>query len=1362
MIAPRLVAGAAPRLVVRRLARPPAWSPTGCAFSTQSPRRNESKPETASGANPNAGSDKGQREPSVASKMVESAATTFASILVLGLGFAAAGYIYHRSYKMLVVNKMVRAFEPGDPVLDLAAVAKDMPSHRDTSEERWVHRSEQTIVDAIVDGRDVGHYFLLIGDKGTGKSSMLLEAMRKIDGDGVSMLEAHADLEVVRLRLGKALNYEYHEDYIGGYFSERGPRESTALLDIERALNKLEKVAMKLIETRKKPLILIVNQMHLLRDDDDGRDLIELLQQRAEQWAATNLVTMVFNSDDYWVYERLKQLATRMEVLPITDLPKAQAVDALKKYRQRYWGESLDMERLEQVYDRVGGRLSFLNKVAKSKDMLATCENIQDIEKKWFLNQCWILGMEMDDDVMDQQKWAAAAMVLAQALVAKEKDMELIYDPVVGHLLPSYPFHIAQELMTRCDFIRKLDSLNLFSITSKADVRASSVPMHRAFQEICSQPGFDKHLELTIQRIADIESLGRTRELVAKDLVLGGHYEIEAGRKGITVRIKEAENKDDLLSLVRTQTSPAKADVRTKKDKHRARRKREAQQTDRDDDMMAMASQELPPLRNDDGDSDMEADFGALEVFDSNAATVPSSQAVEPTSSKKKRRDKKRDRNELSSATKSQKRAGRHSSSINGLDDAEEPAAVTPASFSKKKRKKSDSSEGKERKKRKAHAAIDIIAEEQTQAEVPSSPTAARSHRRGLSSNLADANGADADEMERDVAAMARQAWQEHINTQASQQPDAEMTDAASIGAEVQAETQAEVPTNATFEAPIQAPFEAPFEAPTDEVTSTPRRAPSTRKKSKPTYFDQPFTDASLEAFEQLPSPSAMTPKPRRTKKATSKKGPRRQRKAGREADIYSNEAPRASYTEGKFSDEELSRIAHAIESFRAEYNLEQRDVNDMIQTPGGTSAGEAHAQLWLRIFAECPDRRRQKVINVARKKFHNFVARGTWTWDQETELSGLINLHGKKWSYIAGLINRHPEDVRDRYRNYLVCGGAQKREAWTEDEEARLTGFVQQSMKQVDDVRANDPVKEEELRGKSYEELIDWQGISELMERTRSRLQCITKWKAMNLRISAKDKLASADPDSSISFRLEKARRQLEDMPDTEKFRLVLAIKSVSASAAAKIPWQRLCDKKFRNTWHRSTQELVWNRLVKSVPGSQMMTARDCAQYLADKYSQEEGLPDITGEGWDDEEEMTLISQVSFRNKEVGQGVSTEKLTHEDMQGDDDELATETQEMQIDPALNALTEVPQSAQKATPAKRTQNGKRPSARKPRRRVEAIEESADIVNVEETNGDDIDESSHRKRKTPTKFKKSKVDTALSSDMDDMEDVPARLD
>lgn len=474
--------------------------------------------------------------------MVEAAATSFASILVLGAGFAIAGYVYHKSYKRLVLKKMTNAFEPGDPVLELAAIGKGLPYPPEGT--HWVQRPEQSLVDAIVSGREVGHYHLLIGEKGTGKSSMLLEAMRRVDGDGIAMFEAHADLEIFRIRLGKALDYEFHEDYIGGYFSERGPRDTTALLDIERALNKLEKVALLRRRRAGRPLVLIINQMHLVRDDEDGKDLIELLQQRAEQWAASNLVTMVFNSDDYWVYERLKQLATRMEVLSVTDLPKTQAIDALRKYRQRYFNERLDDRVLDEVYHRVGGRLAFLNRVAQSSDMLRTCDRILETEKTWFLNQCWILGGEMDDDVMDQQKWASAAAVLAAALVDKEEEMEHTYDPHTGHVLPSFPMHTAQQIMTRSDFVRDFDRLNLFSITSDAQVRASSVPMHRAFRQIVSEPGFREHLRATLARIDAIESLGRTRELVAKDLVWGGKYHIVNGDKGLEVTLEKGEQDD--------------------------------------------------------------------------------------------------------------------------------------------------------------------------------------------------------------------------------------------------------------------------------------------------------------------------------------------------------------------------------------------------------------------------------------------------------------------------------------------------------------------------------------------------------------------------------------------------------------------------------------------------------------------------------------------------------------------------------------------------------------------------------------------------------------------------------------------------
>ncbi|KUJ14904.1 uncharacterized protein LY89DRAFT_649490 [Mollisia scopiformis] len=483
--------------------------------------------------------------------MLESAATAFASIVVLGTGFGLGGYMYHKFYKWLVLHKMEGAFEPGDPVLELAAIGKQMPNAIPTEQgdDHWILRDEQAKIDAIVNGDERGRYHLLIGEKGTGKSSMLLDAMQKINGEGCSMFEAHADSEIFRVRLGKALDFEFHEDYIGSYFSERGPRDSTALLDIERAFNKLEKVALKRRKLVGKPLIIIINAVHLLRDDEDGRDLLELLQQRAEQWAAANLVTMVFNSDEYWVYERLKKLATRMEVTAISDLPKSQAMSALSKYRQKYFQEAPDSEVLSEVYSRVGGRLTHLNRVAKSKDMLSTCDKIIDTERKWFLNQCWILGMEMDDDVMDQQKYASAAMVLAQALVRLENSLPSTTSLDDGsHIIPQIPLHIARQIMTRADFIKDYDHVNLFTITSEAYVRADSVPMQRAFRQICGEEGFDEHLEKTLQRINDIESLGRTREVVAKDLVLGGRYKFlmrEGERRGERVAEVVLEEKEE-------------------------------------------------------------------------------------------------------------------------------------------------------------------------------------------------------------------------------------------------------------------------------------------------------------------------------------------------------------------------------------------------------------------------------------------------------------------------------------------------------------------------------------------------------------------------------------------------------------------------------------------------------------------------------------------------------------------------------------------------------------------------------------------------------------------------------------------------
>jgi hypothetical protein len=153
---------------------------------------------------------------------------------------------------------------------------------------------------------------------------------------------------------------------------------------------------------------------------------------------------------------------------------------------------------------------------------------------------------------MDQQKFASCAQVLAKALVDKSKEMDTTYDPQIGHILPSFPLHEARQIMTRADFIEKYDHNNIFTIDSNANVRADSVPMMHAFKEICAEPGFEKYLEDTLDRIAAIESLNRTRELTFKDLwveqsgTMRGAYEaITRDHKGREVGKTEFRVKPD-------------------------------------------------------------------------------------------------------------------------------------------------------------------------------------------------------------------------------------------------------------------------------------------------------------------------------------------------------------------------------------------------------------------------------------------------------------------------------------------------------------------------------------------------------------------------------------------------------------------------------------------------------------------------------------------------------------------------------------------------------------------------------------------------------------------------------------------------
>ena len=151
---------------------------------------------------------------------------------------------------------------------------------------------------------------------------------------------------------------------------------------------------------------------------------------------------------------------------------------------------------------------------------------------------------------MNQQKYASSAMVLIKYLVEMEREQEVTYDAEDGHILPQLPLYVARQVMTRAEFIQQYDHMNIFTIDSKSNVRADSVPMQNAFREVVSEQGFAQLLEDTLQRISDVESLGRTREITIKDLWHGGKYNMTVkDRKGNVQQIlswgSDERKKDD-------------------------------------------------------------------------------------------------------------------------------------------------------------------------------------------------------------------------------------------------------------------------------------------------------------------------------------------------------------------------------------------------------------------------------------------------------------------------------------------------------------------------------------------------------------------------------------------------------------------------------------------------------------------------------------------------------------------------------------------------------------------------------------------------------------------------------------------------
>lgn len=107
--------------------------------------------------------------------------------------------------------------------------------------------------------------------------------------------------------------------------------------------------------------------------------------------------------------DKLKKNASRMRILSVYDLSAKESIHALAHMRrhnlairEKKPADEVEIEGddvLRRVYEMIGGRTSYITRVARAANMLEEAEQMIQQEKGWMLSKIGLIP-EMDDDVM--------------------------------------------------------------------------------------------------------------------------------------------------------------------------------------------------------------------------------------------------------------------------------------------------------------------------------------------------------------------------------------------------------------------------------------------------------------------------------------------------------------------------------------------------------------------------------------------------------------------------------------------------------------------------------------------------------------------------------------------------------------------------------------------------------------------------------------------------------------------------------------------------------------------------------------------------------------------------------------------------
>lgn len=285
------------------------------------------------------------------------------------------------------------------------------------------------------------------------------------------------------------------------------------------------------------------------------------------------------------------------------------------------------------------------------------------------------------------------------------------------------------------------------------------------------------------------------------------------------------------------------------------------------------------------------------------------------------------------------------------------------------------------------------------------------------------------------------------------------------------------------------------------------------------------------------------------------------------------------------FSEEEEIVIDAYIESYRQSKNFSDQELRQRVWSNEGRKD-----KFWIDLCKVLPDRTRSSLYKHVRRRYHIFEQRGKWTKEEDEELAKLCAVKEGQWAEIGKMLGRMPEDVRDRYRNYIKCGSKRTAQKWSAEEEERLMNVINEMLEEANEYAAKEANDENEVEimnhnHPSFKDIINWTLVSERMGGTRSRIQCRYKWN----RLVEKEAL-----------------ERINAITLEEKLWLCDKLKIMGFVKPNQINWDEIATLQIKdgNKWKGNELKLCYDQMKLSVANWGQKSVTDICDALITKYT--------------------------------------------------------------------------------------------------------------------------------------------------------------